>query len=47
MGTIRAPIGQALSAMVVTYLLTLGGAYILALSIDVLATNFHGTRTDR
>jgi hypothetical protein len=44
MGTIRAPIGQALSAMVVTYLLTLGGVYILALIIDALAPNFHGTR---
>jgi Yip1-like protein len=44
MGTIRAPIGQALSAMVVTYLLTLGGVYILALIIDALAPNFHGTK---
>jgi hypothetical protein len=44
MGTIRAPIGQALSAMVVTYLLTLGGVYILALIIDALAPSFHGTK---
>ena len=44
MGTIRAPIGQALTAMVVTYLLTLGGVYVLALIIDALAPNFHGAK---
>ena len=44
MGTIRAPIGQALSAMVVTYLLTLGGVYVLSLIIDALAPNFGGTK---
>ena len=44
MGTIRAPIGQALASMVVTYLLTLGGVYVLALIIDALAPNFHGTK---
>ena len=44
MGTIRAPIGQAFASMVVTYLLTLGGVYVLALIIDALAPNFHGTK---
>lgn len=45
MGTFRAPIGQALAAMVVTYLLTLGGVYVLALIIDALAPNFGGTKS--
>jgi hypothetical protein len=43
-GTFRAPIGQALASMVVTYLLTLGGVYVLALIIDALAPNFGGTK---
>jgi hypothetical protein len=44
MGTYRAPVGSALSAMVVTYLLTLGGVYVLALIIDALAPSFNGTK---
>jgi len=43
-GTFRAPIGQAFAAMVVTYLLTLGAVYVLALIIDALAPNFGGTK---
>ena len=43
-GTFRAPIGQALASMVVTYLLTLGAVYVLALIIDALAPNFGGTK---
>jgi hypothetical protein len=45
MGTFRAPIGQAFAAMVVTYLLTLGGVYVLALIIDALAPSFGGTKS--
>jgi Yip1 domain len=45
LGTYRAPVGQALSAMVVTYLLTLGGVYVLALIIDALAPSFNGTKS--
>jgi hypothetical protein len=45
MGTFRAPVGQALSAMVVTYLLTLGGVYVLGLIIDALAPSFGGTKS--
>jgi hypothetical protein len=43
-GSFRAPIGQALASMVVTYLLTLGAVYVLALIIDALAPNFGGTK---
>ena len=44
-GTFRAPVGQALASMIVTYLLTLGGVYVLALIIDALAPNFGGTKS--
>jgi Yip1 domain len=43
-GTFRAPIGQAFASMVVTYLLTLGAVYVLALIIDALAPNFAGAK---
>lgn len=39
----RPPIGAALSWAVVTYLLTLGGVYVLALIIDALAPQFGAT----
>jgi hypothetical protein len=39
----RPAIGTVLSAAIVTYLLTLGGVYVLALIIDALAPNFGGT----
>ena len=38
----RPPIGTVLSSAIVTYLLTLGGVYVLALIIDALAPNFGG-----
>ena len=39
----RPPIGTVLSSTIVTYLLTLGGVYVLALIIDALAPHFGGT----
>lgn len=44
-GTFRAPVGSALSAMIVTYLLTLAGVYVLALIIDALAPSFGGSKS--
>jgi Yip1-like protein len=44
-GTFRTPIGSAVSAMVVTYLLTLAGVYVLSLIIDALAPSFNGTKS--
>ena len=38
----RPAIGTVLSSAIVTYLLTLGGVYVLALIIDALAPNFGG-----
>ena len=40
----RPPVGTVLASAFVTYLLTLGGVYVLALIIDALASNFGGTR---
>lgn len=39
----RPPIGTVFTSAIVTYLLTLGGVYVLALIIDALAPNFGGT----
>ena len=39
----RPAIGAVLSWAIVTYLLTLGGVYVLALIIDAVAPNFGGT----
>jgi hypothetical protein len=39
----RPPIGTLLSSAIVTFLLTLGGVYVLALIIDALAPHFGGT----
>ncbi|HEX2219624.1 MAG TPA: Yip1 family protein, partial [Gemmatimonadales bacterium] len=39
----RPPVGTVLTSAIVTYLLTLGGVYVLALIIDALAPNFGGT----
>jgi hypothetical protein len=44
-GTFRTPVGSALSAMIVTYLLTLAGVYVLALIIDALAPSFGGSKS--
>ncbi|HEU5393422.1 MAG TPA: Yip1 family protein, partial [Candidatus Methylomirabilis sp.] len=44
-GTFRTPVGSALSAMIVTYLLTLAGVYVLSLIIDALAPSFGGTKS--
>jgi hypothetical protein len=40
----RPPVGTVISSTLVTYLLTLGGVYVLALIIDALAPNFGGTQ---
>ncbi|MGH7580945.1 MAG: Yip1 family protein [Gemmatimonadales bacterium] len=40
----RPPIGTVLTSAVVTFLLTLGGVFVLALIIDALAPNFGGTK---
>ena len=39
----RPPVGTLLSSAIVTFLLTLGGVYVLALIIDALAPHFGGT----
>ncbi|MGH7509580.1 MAG: Yip1 family protein [Gemmatimonadales bacterium] len=44
-GTYRVPIGSAIISAAVTYLLTLGGTYVLALVIDALAPTFNGQRS--
>jgi Yip1 domain len=38
----RPPVGTLLSSAIVTFLLTLGGVYVLALIIDALAPHFGG-----
>jgi hypothetical protein len=43
-GTIRVPLGSALTGAVLGYVLTLAGTYILALIIDALAPTFNGQR---
>jgi hypothetical protein len=40
----RPPVITLISSTLVTYLLTLGGVYVLALIIDALAPNFGGTQ---
>jgi len=42
--TYRPSFGSVLSTTLVTYLLTLGGVYVLALIIDALAPSFGGTQ---
>jgi hypothetical protein len=42
--TYRPPVGTVFVSALVTYLLTLGGVYVLALIIDALAPNFGGTQ---
>jgi hypothetical protein len=39
----RPPVGTLLSSAIVTFLLTLGGVFVLALIIDALAPHFGGT----
>jgi hypothetical protein len=42
--TVRIPIGSGIAYMVVSYLLSLGAVYVLALVIDALAPNFGGEK---
>ncbi len=42
--TYRPPVTTVLTSAVVTYLLTLGGVFVLALIIDALAPSFGGTQ---
>jgi Yip1 domain len=44
LGTIRIPIGSAISSAIVRYILGLVGVYVLALIIDALAPNFGGQK---
>jgi hypothetical protein len=44
-GTIRIPIGSALSSALISYALILAGTYVLALMIDALAPTFHSQRS--
>jgi Yip1-like protein len=44
MGTYRVPIGSAITTALVSYILTLGATYVLALIIDALAPTFNGQR---
>ena len=43
--TARIPIGAGIAHMVVSYLLSLGAVYVLALVIDALAPNFGGQKS--
>ena len=40
----RVPVGSGLAAMVLTYALSLGAVYVMALIIDALAPNFAGEK---
>jgi hypothetical protein len=42
--TFRTPIGSGITGMVLRYVLSLAGIYVLALIIDALAPNFGGTK---
>ena len=44
LGSYRTPIGSAITAAIVSYVLTLAGVYVLALIIDALAPTFDGTK---
>lgn len=44
-GTYRVPIGSAITTAIVTYVLTLGATYVLALIVDALAPTFNGQRS--
>ncbi len=43
-GTVRIGVGQGLALMIVSYLLTLAGVYVMALVIDALAATFGGRK---
>ena len=42
--SVRVPMVQGIAGMIVGYVLSLGGVYVLALIIDALAPNFGGTK---
>lgn len=44
-GTYRVPIGSAITSALVTYVLILGGTYVLGLIIDALGPTFNGQRS--
>lgn len=44
-GSYRIPIGAGVAYMVLSYLLSLGSVYVLALIIDALAPSFGGTKS--
>jgi hypothetical protein len=44
-GTYRAPVGSALTSVIVRYALALGGVFVLALVIDALAPTFAGQKS--
>ncbi len=44
LGTVRTPVGMGITAMIVSYALTLGLVYLLALIINALAPNFGGEK---
>lgn len=44
LGTIRVPVGRGLLWMILTYVLSLGGVYLLAFIIDALAPSFGSTK---
>ncbi len=45
-GRIRVPIGNSLARMIVQYVLTIGGIYILSLIINALAPSFSGVKNN-
>ena len=42
--SVRVPMVQGIAGMIVGYVLSLGGVYVLALIVDALAPNFGGTK---
>jgi hypothetical protein len=44
LGTVRTPIGMGITGMILTYALTLGLVYVVALIINALAPNFGGEK---
>ncbi len=44
-GTYRVPLGSTITSALVTYVLVLGGTYLLGLIIDAMAPTFNGQRS--
>lgn len=45
-GRVRIPIGNSLARMIIQYVLTIGGIYVLGIIINALAPNFSGVKNN-